>query len=202
MYNNYNEDYLMHYGVKGMKWGVRRARPEMSTSSTRQRFDSTKAAYKQAKKDYNKSFNKAYGYTYRHGVVGPLVSKKVREERDRRWDDAINKADALNKAKTDYKQAKTERRQAIRDTTRDLNKKASLGEKLTYNNNTRELAAKYMVDNNMSMADATNKAKGVAKRNTAIILGAYGAITVASLYANSRQTGNLLNKANALRSLG
>lgn len=23
--NNYNEDYLMHYGVKGMRWGVRKA---------------------------------------------------------------------------------------------------------------------------------------------------------------------------------
>lgn len=34
MYNyNYPDDYLMHYGVKGMKWGVRRSNNKSSSTS-------------------------------------------------------------------------------------------------------------------------------------------------------------------------
>ena len=40
MYQVYNDEYLMHHGVKGMKWGVRRARH---------------AAKKQARKDKYKA---------------------------------------------------------------------------------------------------------------------------------------------------
>lgn len=183
MYDYYNEDYLMHYGVKGMKWGVRRATPQLATSSTRKRVDSTKADYKSAKKAYNKSFNKAYNYSQVHPFAAYGKGKK-RAEVDRRWDDAIDKADAMNKAKSDYKQAKKERKQEIRDTYRDIDRKTSLGERFVYNDATRKKAAKYMVDNNMSMKDANERAKSDAKRNTAIILGAYGAVTVATLLAN------------------
>lgn len=171
-------DELMHYGVLGMKWGKRKALP---TSSTYSKVQSTKAQYKQAKKAYNK----AYSYSSRH-TIGQFTNKKKKAESDRRWNDAYDKANAVEKAKTDYKQAKTERKDKINSTYRDIQKNTSLGEKLIYNDATRRKAAKYVVDRNMTMQDAKNQANADARRNTAIYLGAIGAYTVANLYASSR----------------
>lgn len=178
--NCLNEDYLQHYGVLGMKWGVRR-RTQLPTSSTRKKYDDTKVNYKAAKKAYNKAFNKASNYSSAH-AIGQWTNKKKSAEADKRWDDAINKADAVNKAKTQYKQAKQERKQKIKDTYEDISKKSTFGERLVYNDATRKKAAKYVVDNNMTVADANKKAKQNAWVNTAFIAGAMGAMTVASLY--------------------
>lgn len=185
MYDYEYSDHLCHYGVKGMKWGVRRG-PKLATSDTRKRFDSTKADYKNAKKAYNKSYDDAYKYSQRH-PIGQWTNKKKSAESDRRWDDAIDKAEKLNKAQAKYKQAKHDRKQQIDKTYRDINKNTKLGERLIYNEATRKKAAKYMVDNNMSMKEASQRARSDAKRNTAIILGAYGAVTVGTLIANSRR---------------
>ena len=96
MYENmYYPDYLMHYGVKGMKWGHRRSQAVIDA----------RAAYKSAKKDYNKAWDSAQKYTNRH-PIGQFVGKKTKAESDRRWNDAMDKADAMKKAKSDYKQAK------------------------------------------------------------------------------------------------
>ena len=57
---------------------------------------------------------------------------------------------------------------------------------LTSSEATRKKAAKYIVDNNMSVAEATKKAKGEAWRNSAALVGAYAAVTVASLYKATR----------------
>lgn len=35
MYQNYNEEYLSHYGVKGMRWGVRRATKRLTRANTK-----------------------------------------------------------------------------------------------------------------------------------------------------------------------
>ena len=48
MYNNY----LMHYGVKGMKWGVRHDRPLSGRSARKER----KTLYKQAEKNYKEGY--------------------------------------------------------------------------------------------------------------------------------------------------
>jgi hypothetical protein len=168
---------LMHYGVKGMRWGHRK-KPELS--SVAKNVQSTKADYKSAKKAYDKAYWKAD--SKRHQAFS--FSKAKREANDKRWEDVVDKADKMFDAKDRYKTAKKERKRQIRDTHRDLNKKATLGEKLTYNDATRKKAAKYIVDNNMSVAEATKKAKGDAWRNTAVLVGAYGAMTVAALYAN------------------
>jgi hypothetical protein len=174
---------LYHYGVKGMRWGHRKAsQPQLSTSRIREKYDSAKSDYKNAKKEYNRAFNKSYNYTNRH-PIGQFVSKKISAESDKRWEDAVNKADNLRTKKSEYKQIKSERKKAIKSTYKDMQKKASFGEKFMYNDATRKKAAKYVVDNDMSMAEASKRAKSDAKKNTAIILAAYGAVTVSSLYA-------------------
>ena len=106
MENNTNE--LYHYGVKGMKWGVRRYQSQDGslTPAGKKRYSSNvveaKAAYKQAKKDYNQAFGKAYNRNI--GSFSPI--KKHRDASTQRWEDAFDKAETLNKAKAEYKQAK------------------------------------------------------------------------------------------------
>lgn len=92
----------------------------------------------------------------------------------------------VQSTKAQYKQAKAERKSKINSVYRDITKNSTTGEKLIYNNATRRKAAKYVVDQNMSMQDAKNKANADARRNTAIYLGAIGAYTLANLYAANR----------------
>lgn len=166
-----NNDELYHYGVKGMKWGVRKKLP---TSDIRNTYDRTKKEKKAANRAYSKAFNKA--------SANPLNS--VTKKGDKLWNDAYDKAEAANRADAAYKKAKAERKQQIVKTTNELRKNATRADKLVYNDATRKLAAKYVVDNDMSIEEATKKAKGDAWRNTAVFVGAYGAIAVATLYAN------------------
>lgn len=172
-----HEDELYHYGVLGMKWGKRKAQP---VSSTRKNYDGAKKAYKTANKEYSKAYNKAYRYSSNH-LISQFSSKKRSQISDSNWNDVYDKAKKANQAKNAYKKAKNARKTAIKKQYEDLNKKASLGEKLVYNNATRKKAAKYIVDNNMSVKDATKKAKGDAFRNTAIFVAGYGAVSYAAL---------------------
>ena len=176
------KDYLAHYGVKGMKWGHRKALP---ISAQRARYDAAKQQYKADKKAYSDSFNKAYSYSNRH-PISQYVGKKQKAESNRRWEDAYDKATQVSKSKSAMKQVKNERKQNIKNTYNDIQKNTSRGEKLLYNDATRRKAAKYVVDNNMSISDAKKKANKAAIRNTAIVLGTYGAINAASLYKSKR----------------
>lgn len=74
----------------------------------KQAIGAAKSAYKSAKKDYNKAYNKAYNYSARHPISQWRGEAKV--EADRRWDNAINKAQALNRAKNAYKKTKADYR--------------------------------------------------------------------------------------------
>lgn len=167
-----NNDYLQHYGVKGMRWGHRR----------NPKVEAARQKYKTAHKEYSKSFSKAYDKSI--AAYSPI--KKHREANDKRWDDAFKKAEVSRNAKADYKQAKRERNTQINKTYEKLQKDTSLGEKIFYNNATRRKAAQYIVDNNMSVADARKKANKVAIRNTAIFLGAYGAMSIGNSYLSRR----------------
>ena len=162
------DDYLEHFGVKGMKWGVRN-----------ERVRSAKSEYKKARKAYNKSYNKAYRNSANH-PISQFVSKKGKAKSDALWNQAISDANRLDSAKSAYKSAKRERKNAINKTYRSINKNSSFGEKLIYNNATRKKAAKFVVDNNMSVAEATRKAKGIAWRNTAAFIAASSAVSIGS----------------------
>lgn len=89
-------DYLIHYGVKGMKWGVRKERP----------YSGSRRAFRQANREYSKSYNKAYNYSATHPVRQFVKGSKWQKESNRRWEDAYDKAAARNKAKAKYKQEK------------------------------------------------------------------------------------------------
>ena len=111
----YESNYLCHYGLKGMKWGQRRWQNADGTfnaagkaryfgANSDHRPDSVKEAkqkYKAARKEYNKAFNNAYNHNHPYSF-----SKKRREASNARWEEAGKKAEALNKAKSEYKQAK------------------------------------------------------------------------------------------------
>lgn len=97
----------------------------------------------------------------------------------------INKIKSMlgsNKTQKTYKTAKKENKQKIKETYKNLNKQASTKDKIIYNNATRKKAAKYIVNNNMTVKEATAKSKKDAWRNTAVIMGAYGGLSVAALY--------------------
>lgn len=170
---------LMHYGVKGMKWGVRRYADESGRL--------TAAGKKRYIADKTKSIQRDIDSFAPHRKTG-IRAKNGKLLMDTKEIDGIVSGLEKEKSKTAAKAAKkydkAVRKDAIKSTARDLNKKATLGEKLTYNDATRRKAAKYIVDNKMSVDDAMKKAKGDAWRNTAAFMGIYAGITVASLYAN------------------
>lgn len=185
------EDELYHYGVPGMKWGVRKK--QYGESDISSDYKKAKAAYKTAKKDYNDAFNKYYNKSYQ----AYSLSKKKRAANDERFADAINKGIALDKAKKSYKSAKETRRQAIKSaketrqqaiktTSNDLRKQASFAEKLVYNSATHKRAAKYVVDNNMTVADATKKAKTDAWRNSVAFVAGLAAVSIGAEYLKNR----------------
>lgn len=179
--NNSNE--LYHYGVKGMKWGRRKASYQnTATSDLRKRYDAAKAQNKAAYKAYSKAYNKAYNRNI--AMLSPV--KKHREANNERWNEAANKAAESWEATRAYKQVKKERKTALKSTTKQLNKEASFKDKLLYNDATRKKAAKYVVDNGMSVSEATKKANKEAIRNTAVVLGAYGAVAVGAYLKNRR----------------
>ena len=89
----YDDACLMHYGVKGMKWGVRR-RSEAYTTA--------RANYKSAKKDYNKAA-RVYNRGSRHAN---RLSAKRRARNHARYNDMLQKADRFTKAEREYKQVK------------------------------------------------------------------------------------------------
>ena len=165
---------LYHYGVPGMKWGKRKALP---TSDLRNRYNSAKTQMKSDKKQYIKDSNSAY---YRNHPFS--LSKKRREASNQRWEKAAGSADKFFGSKKEFKKVKAERSQAIKSTYKDIQKNASKKDKLIYNNATRKKAAKYVVDNNMTLSEANKRAKSDANRNTAAVVAAYGAVAVATLY--------------------
>lgn len=177
----------MHYGVLGMKWGKRKNYYGQSGDKFRASNGMTVGAPKNASVA---AFRKVQGSKLGGAAINGMVKANTafygRGKNKAVWKNVEKQVRKENQAVREsnqaHKQAKIERNQKINDTYKSLNKNASLGEKLMYNSNTRKLAAKYVVDNNMTKTEATKKAKGVAWRNAAALVAVYGGVTVASLY--------------------
>ena len=83
--------YMCHYGVKGMKWGVRRKKAYAQVKSARKN-------YKAAKKQYSKDYKKAYNYS-----KSSKLTKNSKAKRDVLWDNATASAKNVDAAKKKYK---------------------------------------------------------------------------------------------------
>lgn len=94
-----DQNELYHHGVKGMKWGRRKAVP---VSAERSRMLNAKSSLKSASKQYNRDFNSAYNKSHQ----AYSFSKKKREANNDRWETASKSAEKLRTAQKDYKEAK------------------------------------------------------------------------------------------------
>lgn len=163
---------LTHHGILGMKWGVRRTPAQLGRTmiTTQRQLTADKVKLERL----NSGKHLSIGFT-----------KKRQAVYDKRDKTALEKRIDLNEQRIANREAKKSekalRKQTIAKTYQDIDRQTSIGDKLVYNNATRKQAAKYVVDRNMTVSEATKKAKGNARRNAAIFVAAYGAVAYATL---------------------
>lgn len=136
---------LTHYGVLGMKWGVRRGR--YATPSRQLQADKTKLARLESGKHTSIGFTKKRQSAY--------------DERDKAY---IQKRIKKTEAHLAKKTARNESRERVSN----LVDKASFAERFTYNRATFKRVDKLMQNKKMSEVDATKRAKGEAWAATAV----------------------------------
>ena len=103
---------LLHYGIKGMKWGVRRYQNKDGTltNAGKKRYDDN-SKVDAAKKDYKESkraYNKAYGEAYKGSIDYLSSDKKKRQDAESRWQDVRKKETEMKSSKKALKTAEEE----------------------------------------------------------------------------------------------
>ena len=96
-----SQDYLMHHGIKGMKWGVRHEPERISGAEKNRR--KAKENYKNAKKQYSRTYNRWYSSAY---DPRSTFTKKGRRKYERNTLDIGMSVAELHIAKGKYQQAK------------------------------------------------------------------------------------------------
>lgn len=164
MWRYYSPEEIYHTGVIGMRWGRHKA-------------------LKNAKLEYHNKLDKSYAKYdnnmisiekgYKKGQNLSVKDQKRELDNDTRYMAEVNKHETEYKnkvlnIKNDFKNKIIKRKNDIKNNYKEIQKETSFGQKLLYNNATRRLAAKNMVDKQMSKKVAIDSAKKTALRNTAL----------------------------------
>ena len=171
---NPTSDELTHYGIMGMKWGVRRYQNDDGslTSAGKKRYnsDGSKKSFKtrrlENKVDRLKK-NKKEDYDS-WTSDGDLTKTGIKTNKGETILTPKEVVAARKEQNANYKKAINKTTQKLKNSklADKLNADASTFEKMMYNRKTRELAAKYVNEQNMTVEEAKSKAQLVAIGNT------------------------------------
>lgn len=144
------------------------------------------AANRNVEKLSEASYRATIGRQHANTLTNQAIA--IKEQRMRKESQALREYNAhikdLRKGTGNKYLNKEIRKNKIDDVYEKVRTASTRKDRLMYNDAIRKKAAKYVVDNNMSVADATKKVKGDARRNTATYVAALSAYTVAELYRN------------------